>query len=181
MRLWKPPHTSLNHDADVNFCLFASCLDACLDAVGVRLPLGVHWRKLLKLILEKWDDGVDWIHVAQNRDQWRSLVNTLMIFRVPWNFVNFFSGWSTADFSKRTQLRRIEEFVFKWILGVLSIISYCNLFYGILSFNTPVRVTERSKTFTVFARSEAGIVGSNPTHGMDVWYVYVRFSVFLYR
>jgi hypothetical protein len=23
------------------------------------------------------------------------------------------------------------------------------------------------------ARSEAGIVGSNPTQGMDVWYVYV--------
>jgi succinate dehydrogenase/fumarate reductase cytochrome b subunit len=25
----------------------------------------------------------------------------------------------------------------------------------------------------VLARSEAGIVGSNPTQGMDVWYVYV--------
>jgi hypothetical protein len=26
---------------------------------------------------------------------------------------------------------------------------------------------------TVFVRSEAGIVGSNPTQVMDVWYVYV--------
>jgi hypothetical protein len=32
----------------------------------------------------------------------------------------------------------------------------------------PVTVAERSNTCTVFARSEAGIVGSNPTQGMDV-------------
>jgi hypothetical protein len=33
----------------------------------------------------------------------------------------------------------------------------------------PVTVAERSKHGTVFARSEAGIVGSNLTQGMDVW------------
>jgi hypothetical protein len=37
----------------------------------------------------------------------------------------------------------------------------------------PVTVAERSKACTVFARSEAGIVGSNPTQGMDVWYVFI--------
>jgi hypothetical protein len=37
----------------------------------------------------------------------------------------------------------------------------------------PVTVAERSKAWTVFARSEAGIVGSNPTKGMDVWCVCV--------
>jgi hypothetical protein len=42
----------------------------------------------------------------------------------------------------------------------------------------PVTVAERSKPSTVFARSEAGIVGSNPTQGMGVM-VYVRFSVFM--
>jgi hypothetical protein len=31
-----------------------------------------------------------------------------------------------------------------------------------------VTVAERSKTYTVFASSEAAIVGSNPTQGMDV-------------
>jgi hypothetical protein len=35
----------------------------------------------------------------------------------------------------------------------------------------PVTVVERSKACTVFARSEAVIVGSKPTHGTDVWYV----------
>jgi hypothetical protein len=38
---------------------------------------------------------------------------------------------------------------------------------------TPVTIAERSKLCTVFARSEAGIGGSNPTYGMDVWFVYV--------
>jgi hypothetical protein len=32
----------------------------------------------------------------------------------------------------------------------------------------PVTVAERSKAYTVFARSEAVIVGSNPTQAMDV-------------
>jgi hypothetical protein len=28
-------------------------------------------------------DGVDWIELAQDRDKWRTLVNTLMNLRVP--------------------------------------------------------------------------------------------------
>jgi hypothetical protein len=28
-------------------------------------------------------DGVDWIDMAQDRDQWRALVNTLLNLRVP--------------------------------------------------------------------------------------------------
>jgi hypothetical protein len=39
----------------------------------------------------------------------------------------------------------------------------------------PVMVAERSKVCTVFARSETGIVGFNPTQGMDVWCVYILF------
>jgi hypothetical protein len=35
----------------------------------------------------------------------------------------------------------------------------------------PVTVAEWSKACTVFARSEARIVGSNFTQAMDVWYV----------
>jgi hypothetical protein len=44
-------------------------------------------------------------------------------------------------------------------------------------------VAELSKACTVYARSEAGIVGSIPTKGMDIWCICVRarFSVFVYR
>jgi hypothetical protein len=28
-------------------------------------------------------DGVDWINLAQDREQWRALVNTVMNLRVP--------------------------------------------------------------------------------------------------
>jgi hypothetical protein len=28
-------------------------------------------------------DGIDWIDLAQDRDQWRALVNTVMKLRVP--------------------------------------------------------------------------------------------------
>jgi hypothetical protein len=28
-------------------------------------------------------DGIDWIDLAQNRDQWRALENTVMKLRVP--------------------------------------------------------------------------------------------------
>jgi hypothetical protein len=37
----------------------------------------------------------------------------------------------------------------------------------------PVTVAERSKACNVFALSEARIVGSNATQGMDVWCAYV--------
>jgi hypothetical protein len=30
----------------------------------------------------RWD-GVDWIDMAQDRDQWRALVNTVLSLRVP--------------------------------------------------------------------------------------------------
>jgi hypothetical protein len=36
----------------------------------------------------------------------------------------------------------------------------------------PVTVAPRSKAWTVLARSDAGIVGSNPTQGMNIWCVY---------
>jgi hypothetical protein len=39
------------------------------------------WDDNIRMNLE-WE-VVDWIHVAQNRDQWRALVNTVMNLRVP--------------------------------------------------------------------------------------------------
>jgi hypothetical protein len=39
--------------------------------------LGID-RRIIKWIFWKWDGGMDWIHLAQNRDGWRYLLNTVM-------------------------------------------------------------------------------------------------------
>jgi hypothetical protein len=43
-----------------------------------------RWMDSIKIDLREmgWD-GVDWIDLAQDRDQWRALVNTVMNLRVP--------------------------------------------------------------------------------------------------
>jgi hypothetical protein len=46
--------------------------------------LGVRSRIILELIFgKKGEESVDCINLAQNRDQWRALVNTVMKLRVP--------------------------------------------------------------------------------------------------
>jgi hypothetical protein len=42
--------------------------------------VGVDEKIILEWILGK---VVDWTHLAQVRDQWRALVNTVMNFRIP--------------------------------------------------------------------------------------------------
>jgi hypothetical protein len=52
-----------------------------------KTPLGRpkrRWVDNIKIHLEEigWD-GMDWIDLAQNRDQWRALVNAVINLRVP--------------------------------------------------------------------------------------------------
>jgi hypothetical protein len=53
-----------------------------------KRPLGRprrRWVENIKMDLERereWD-GVDWINVAQDRDQWMALLNTVLNLRVP--------------------------------------------------------------------------------------------------
>jgi hypothetical protein len=52
-----------------------------------KRPLGRprrRWVNNIKMNLREigWD-GMDWIGMAQDRDQWRALMNTVMNFRVP--------------------------------------------------------------------------------------------------
>jgi len=54
--------------------------------VGKR-PLGrpkLRWEDNIKMDLQEmgfW--GMDWIELAQDRDRWRALVNTVMNLRIP--------------------------------------------------------------------------------------------------
>jgi hypothetical protein len=63
-----------------------------LDSSGLGKPEGKRplgrprrrWVDNIKMALGEigWD-GRDWIKLAQNRDQWRALVNTVINLRVP--------------------------------------------------------------------------------------------------
>jgi hypothetical protein len=82
-----------------------------------------RWKILLKCIIEKerrwvdniktdvrelgWD-GMDCIDMAQDRDQWRTLVSTVLNLRVPQNSGKLFSGCTIGGSSRRAQLREKE-------------------------------------------------------------------------
>jgi hypothetical protein len=74
-------------------------MNACRILVGNsegKIPLGRprrRWVSNIKMDLREigWD-GVDWIKLAQNRCQWRALLNTVMNLRVPSNAVKFLSN-----------------------------------------------------------------------------------------
>jgi len=61
-----------------------------------KIPLGRlrrKWEDNIRMDLGDigWE-GVDWIHLAQDIEQWRSVVNTVMELRVPQKAGNFLTS-----------------------------------------------------------------------------------------
>jgi hypothetical protein len=85
------------------------------DAYGIlvgkpegKRPLGRprrRWEDNIKMDLReiRWD-GVDWIGLAQDRVQWRAIVNTVMNFRVLQNIGKLLSSCTSDRFSRRADL-----------------------------------------------------------------------------
>jgi hypothetical protein len=48
--------------------------------------------------------GMEWIHLAQNRDKWQAVVCTVMNPWFPWNVENLLTSWGTSSFSRSTVL-----------------------------------------------------------------------------
>jgi hypothetical protein len=73
-----------------------------------KRPLGrprSRWVNHVKIYLREtgWD-GMAWVNLTEDRDQWRVLVNMLMNLRVPQNVNRFLGSNKTGCFSKRAQL-----------------------------------------------------------------------------
>jgi hypothetical protein len=67
-----------------------------------KRPLGRprrRWEDSIKIDFREivWD-GMDWIDLAQDRDQWRAVVNTVMNLRVPYSAGKFLSSCTINSF-----------------------------------------------------------------------------------
>jgi hypothetical protein len=82
--------------------------NACRILVGKpegKRPLGRlkhRWVDNIKMDLR--EIGWDWIALAQDRDQWRAVVNAVMNLWVPLNAGKFLSGCTIGSFSRKAQL-----------------------------------------------------------------------------
>jgi hypothetical protein len=75
-------------------------------------PLGRprhSWVDIKMYLRETGWGGMYWIDLAQDRDQWRALVNMIINLRVPQNVGKFLSSCTTGGFSRRAQLYEVSN------------------------------------------------------------------------
>jgi hypothetical protein len=77
-----------------------------------KRPLGRprrRWVDNIRMDLGEvgWGD-VDWIGLAQDRNRWRALVNSVLNLRVPYNAGKLLRGLTTGGLSSSAQLHRVK-------------------------------------------------------------------------
>jgi hypothetical protein len=90
-------------------------MNACKILVGkadeIR-SLGRQRRRWVDNIKKGLKDiewgSIEWIDVAQDRGQWRAVVNTVMNLRVSLNTGKFWSSCTTGGFSRKVQLHDVN-------------------------------------------------------------------------
>jgi hypothetical protein len=85
-----------------------------------KRPLGRprrRWVDNIKMVVREigWD-VMDWIDLAQDRDQWMALVNTVMNLRVSYNYGKFLSSCTIGGFSRRAQLHEVTHVLISRLL-----------------------------------------------------------------
>jgi hypothetical protein len=70
-----------------------------------------RWEDNIKMTYREIGWGaMDSIDLAQDKDQWRALVNTVINLQVPYNVGKFLSSYATGGFSRWAQLHGVSSF-----------------------------------------------------------------------
>jgi hypothetical protein len=95
---------------------------ACRLSVGKpegRRPLGrPRCRCVGSVKLDLRDivwGGIDWIDLAQDRDRWRALVNTMLHLRVSENVRMLMSSWTTGGLTRGILLHSVSYLSIKYV------------------------------------------------------------------
>jgi hypothetical protein len=95
---------------------YVACMGTKRNAYGISVGKPEEKRRRRKDNIRMdlrdvgWSD-IYWINLAQDRDQWKALVNTVSNMRFARNVGKFCSSWATDGFSRRALLHGVGYFL----------------------------------------------------------------------
>jgi hypothetical protein len=109
-----------------------------------KRPLGRQrrrWVDNIRMDLAEvgWSD-VDWIGLAQDRNRWRALVNSVLNLRVPWNAGKLSSDLTSSGLSSSAQLHRVNLFIRFDVLIIMKHVVFCNVTTNDLRVYWPLKI-----------------------------------------